>query len=51
MRLGPWQQAAVYAALVIVGLTGLVWFALHDFVEEEPSELRSMHRCRAPRPT
>jgi len=40
MRLGPWQQAAVYAALVIVGLTGLVWFALHDFVEEEPSELQ-----------
>ena len=40
MRLGPWQQAAVYAALVIVGLSGLVWLALHDFVEEEPSELQ-----------
>src|SRR5262249_17369894 len=40
MRLGSWQQAAVYAALVIVGLTGVVWFALHDFVEEEPSDLQ-----------
>ena len=40
MRLGPWQQAAVYATLVIVGLSGLVWFALHDFVEEEPSDLQ-----------
>jgi hypothetical protein len=40
MRLGPWQQAAVYATLVIVGLSGLVWLALHDFVEEEPSDLQ-----------
>ena len=40
MRLGPWQQAAVYATLVIVGLSGLVWFALHDFIEDEPSDLQ-----------
>ena len=40
MRLGSWQQTAVYATLVIVGLSGLVWFSLHDFVEEDPSDLQ-----------
>jgi hypothetical protein len=40
MRVGPWQQAAVYVTLVIVALTGLVWLALHDFIEEEPSDLQ-----------
>jgi bacteriorhodopsin len=40
MRLGPWQQAAVYATLVIVALTGLVWLALHDVIEEEASDLQ-----------
>lgn len=40
MRLGFWQQTAVYTTLAIVGLSGLLWFALHDLVEEEPSELQ-----------
>ena len=39
MRLGVWQRAAVYVTLATVGLSGLVWFVLHDFIEEEPSEL------------
>jgi hypothetical protein len=40
MRLGRWQQSAVYATLVIVALTGLVWLALHDVIEEEASDLQ-----------
>ncbi len=40
MRLGFWQQAAVYTTLVVVGLSGLLWFALHDFIDGEPGELQ-----------
>lgn len=39
MRLGRWQRSAVYAVSMMVGLSGLVWFILHDLVEEGPSEL------------
>jgi hypothetical protein len=40
MRIGKWHQAAIYAALIPVCTSGVAWFILHDFVEEEPTELQ-----------
>jgi hypothetical protein len=40
MRLGKWHQAAIYAALAAVCVSGAAWFILHDFLEEEPSDLQ-----------
>ncbi|WP_159732807.1 hypothetical protein [Methylosinus sp. Ce-a6] len=40
MRLGKWHQAITYAALIVVAASGVSWFALHDFLEEEPGNLQ-----------
>ncbi len=40
MRLGKWHQAMIYAALIGVAASGLLWFVLRDFLEEEPSGLQ-----------
>jgi len=40
--MGFWQQLAVYAALVGIALTGLVWFIIHDLIESEPDELQHL---------
>jgi uncharacterized membrane protein len=39
MRLGKWHRALVLAALIVVALTGVVWFVLHDVAGEAPDEL------------
>lgn len=36
MRLAPWQRLLVYGSLALVALSGVLWFALHDFISEEP---------------
>lgn len=38
MRLGPWQKLAVYGSAALVGLSGLLWFILHDLLDD-PGEL------------
>ena len=38
MRLGVWQKTAVFATMATVGLTGLLWFVLHDIIDDEPGE-------------
>jgi len=35
MRLGFWQKMAVFSTVAAVGLSGLLWFVLHDVVAEE----------------
>lgn len=42
MRLGPWHRIATLAALALVALTGVLWFVLHDLIEDEPSRLAHM---------
>ena len=39
MRLGFWQKTAVFATTAIVGLTGLLWFVLHDMIDDEPGDV------------
>lgn len=39
MRLGKRHRALVLTALIAVGLSGMVWFVLHDLVGSEPDEL------------
>jgi hypothetical protein len=39
MRLRFWQKTAVFATTAIVGVTGLLWFVLHDMIDDEPGEL------------
>ena len=39
MRLGFWQKTAVFATTAIVGLTGLLWFILHDMIDDEPGDV------------
>ncbi|MEH2490860.1 hypothetical protein [Bradyrhizobium sp. AZCC 2230] len=39
MRLAFWQKTAVFFAVAAVGLSGLLWFVLHDIVAEDGSEL------------
>jgi hypothetical protein len=36
MRLGFWQTTAVFATTATVGLTGLLWFVVHDMIDDEP---------------
>ena len=40
MRLGKWHRTLWLAALIAVGLSGVVWFALHDLAGREPDELQ-----------
>jgi hypothetical protein len=35
MRLGFWQKTAVFATVALVGISGLLWFVLHDVVADE----------------
>jgi hypothetical protein len=39
MRLGFWQKTAVFATTALVGMTGLLWFVLHDIVDDDPGEI------------
>jgi hypothetical protein len=39
MQLGFWQKTAVYCTAVTVGLSGLLWFVVHDVIAEEPGDL------------
>ena len=39
MQLGFWQKTAVYVTVSIVGLSGLLWFILHDVLAEDPGDL------------
>jgi len=39
MRLGFRQKTAVFTTTAIVGLTGLLWFVLHDMIDDEPGEV------------
>ncbi len=39
MRLGLWQKIAVFATTAVVGVTGLVWFILHDMIDGEPGDV------------
>jgi hypothetical protein len=39
MRLGFWQRLSVFSTTVVVGLTGLFWFILHDVVADEPGDM------------
>lgn len=38
MRLGFWQKTAIYSTTV-VGLSGLLWFILHDVIADDPGDL------------
>src|SRR4051794_12328840 len=38
MRLRFWQKTAVFATTAVVGVTGLLWFVLHDMIDDEPGE-------------
>ncbi len=35
MRLGFWQKAAIYVTTIMVGLSGVLWFILHDVVADD----------------
>lgn len=39
MRLGFWQKLAVFSTTAVVGLSGLLWFILHDVVVDEPGDV------------
>lgn len=51
MRLGVWQKTAVFATVAVVGLSGLLWFVLHDVVADELGDtthlLLSLHGVSA----
>jgi hypothetical protein len=38
MRLGICQKLAVFATTALVGVTGLLWFVLHDIIDGEPGD-------------
>lgn len=42
MRLGFWQKTAVLASVAGVGLSGLLWFILHDVVTDDFSDAAHM---------
>jgi hypothetical protein len=35
VRLGFWQKAAIYVTTIMVGLSGVLWFILHDVVADD----------------
>jgi hypothetical protein len=39
MRLGRWQKIAIYCSAATVGLSGLLWFVLHELAYDDPGEL------------
>ncbi|SKA25186.1 hypothetical protein SAMN02745126_04501 [Enhydrobacter aerosaccus] len=39
MRLGKWHRQLVIAALGLVGVSGVLWFALHDVMDRAPDDL------------
>jgi len=39
MQLRLWQKTAVYCTTVMVGLSGLFWFVVHDVLANEPGDL------------
>jgi hypothetical protein len=39
MQLGFWQKTTVYCSTVIVALSGLFWFVVHDVLADEPGDL------------
>ena len=39
MRLGIWQKIAIYCSAAAAGLSGLLWFILHDLIYDDPGEL------------
>ena len=38
MRLGLWQKIAIHCSAAMVGLSGLLWFILHDLIYNDPGE-------------
>ncbi|MDE2603990.1 MAG: hypothetical protein KGL62_16715 [Bradyrhizobium sp.] len=38
MRLGFWQKLAIYGTTAMVGLSGLLWFILHDVVADDTGD-------------
>jgi len=40
MRLGFWQKTALFVTTAIVGLTGVLWFVLHDMLDAEPGDVQ-----------
>ena|ERR1700757_4274359 len=38
MRLGFWQKAMVFVTVAMVGLSGLLWFVVHDVLADDWSE-------------
>ena len=38
MSLGRWQRAMVFVTVAMVGLSGVLWFVLHDMLAEDWSE-------------
>ena len=39
MRLGFWQKFAIFSTVAAVGLSGLLWFVLHDVMSAEQDEM------------
>ncbi len=39
MRLGKWHRRLVLATLVVVGVSGILWFVLHDLMDREADAL------------
>jgi len=39
MRLGFWQKFAIFSTAAAVGLSGLLWFVLHDVMSAEQDEM------------
>jgi hypothetical protein len=39
MRLGFWQKTAVLATTAAVGLSGMLWFVVHDIVDDAARDL------------
>jgi len=39
MRLGFWQKLAIFSTAAAVGVSGLLWFVLHDIISSESDEM------------
>jgi len=42
MRLARWQRLLVYGSLLVVALSGVLWFVLHDFIGDEPDAVQRL---------
>lgn len=38
MRLGFWQRLAIYVTTITVGVSGLLWFVVHDVVADDSGD-------------